>query len=793
MTINEFIKEWKYTHIERIQQESESKKKEFTYKDALKYKKLRTEFDTVMIEYFTFMNKNPLMQNDYYKYVSAYWNTGKKLNPKFFSSDESKLNRYYDKVDKNKQKGNDYNPFNEYRYKKYVLYMMLKLKGLYNPQKHDEVFNVIIKGAREYNPVTCLPSVLRGYLPFPVKEFDISQAYPTFIFQQLGIKPFDVYKKINKIQFNKVLNTHSDVTKSTLHELRDTLRPIYGDRVNEVISEKRFNTKGGLFHELTKIEKKYIESFVEANHLTNYVRLHDGIITLSEVECNILILDDIIEFKVKNISIPTQKPTLKNFYHLEEVCTEDGKKCKTKVVTTPNSYKTFFEQEGYIRVTKKDHDKLTILKNSGKIVRPINHRTDIPSFLKDSINEEYTAEIENQLGKDSVSVINQGLTLMTGYPLKYHRDTSSKIDIPFKNGIARITRDEMKLISYDDVNGFFAENKTLDHDIHFINSESILECPFVQFLTMAIIGRETHMHDLDEKENEHLQAFCSMIGFMISNYKDDTSAHMIMLTDYDADGFTRKGRRGKSLIQKALTFFRPSLTKGGNEYDPTYRHVHADLETYHDIYLLDDLPADFPYTSMYTPVTSTIKKEGKGESAEQIEFKYTPKFLGSSNFNLRYDKDADSTNDRLKEYKFTNYWSIKNKPNDYFKKMFFSNGEEGWDENEWNRFYNFGFFCAQYFLCNGLETIKYDKTGDNFGTYFYQDSILEEAKRIIEYLGTEPLFSVTDFIKEHNQSEIYRFKPEFTIRNAKRYIDAYIEYYKLPFIYSQRSRKWVKT
>lgn len=769
LKVSDFVSNWKSEFTERIKTVSKSRKQEFTYLDALKRcTDQRSELDKVMIKYLGFINSDPLKDNDYFKYVNAY-KEGKKLKEKYFRHDLNKLREYYKKSDENKK----YNPFSKQKYERYVLYMMLKFSGLYLDE-YDGMFNVKKDESREYNPITLIPSVLRQYLPFQIKEYDIRQAYPTFLFLDLNIKPFDVYSEIDKRSFNMHLNMHHEVKGATIEAVRSKLEPIYKERVNEVMTDERFNNRGQMFRDLAKYEADYIQKFVNANNPKYFVRLHDGVVTLADAECKTLDFG-IVKFKAKEFLQPDKLNSIVNFYSLD---------FEGKVITSPVSYSRFLEQENFIRITREGHDQLTILKNDNRIVTPINHKTDLVPFLKKSINEVYPKPVENRIARDATNVIQQSLQLLTPIPLEYHRDTKTRCDVPFKNGIARITADGMELIRYDNIEGFFPKHSTQQHEINFVDVDEH-QSDFTLFLSMAITNKDLKNEILTDEDEKTIMAFISMFGYLITNYKDPAFSPAIILSDEGADGENRNGGRGKSLIQKALSYFRPSIEKGGNAYDPTYTHVHADLKMEHDLYLLDDVPSNFNYNALYTHITGSIDAQRKGVTAENIPFEYAPKFVISTNWAVRYDEKAVSTNRRFIEYKFTDFWNIENTPVKYFGKSFFSD----WEADEWNAFYNFGFFCVQWYLAHGLETIKYDKTGDNFRAHFYNDAILQETERIFNLLKGHD-FTVTDFVSYHQQMEMYKYKPEFNIRNARKYIDAYIEFNGLKYRFEQMTRKW---
>lgn len=391
--LNDFVANWKATFTEQIKKQSKSKKQNFTYQDAVKRFDGVDKLDALMIEYLEFIASNPLRHNDFFKFIDAY-RKGKKLNDKYFRHDLSKLHEYYGKADNDPE---GYNPFCKLQYEKYVLFMMLKFSGLYLDE-YNEMFNVKIDESREYSPLTSIPSVLRQSLPFRIKEFDISQAYPSFIFIELDLKPFDVYSHIGKKEFNMLLNTHKGVKGATIEAVRAKLKPVYGERVDEVITKERFENKGKLFADLSKYEAEYIKKFIAENQLTDFVRLHDGVVTLDYVNCEKLDFGN-IKFKVKEFKKPETETDIVNFY--------DG-----DFKTSPVSYSRFFEQEGFLRVTREAHDYLTILKSEGRIVTPINHKTDLVPILKENINEFDTKFLEDRIAQNATNVIQQSLQLL---------------------------------------------------------------------------------------------------------------------------------------------------------------------------------------------------------------------------------------------------------------------------------------------------------------------------------------------------------------------------------------------
>lgn len=794
-SIKEFIQDWEEDFIERMFYKSKTTRSNWDYRFAKKCTSYFEPLDKLIIQYKDYIKSDPLNKNDYFKYCDAYFR-GKKLDIKYFRHDVEKLNEYYKKIDEEfktakKENRKPIPKFSGQAWERCVLFMMLKLNGLYRSE-YDKLFHVKEDKFREYNPLANLPSVFRAVLPMAVKECDIKQANPTFIFKELGIEPFDVYAKYGgcrekaKKKFNSLINMHSEKSMS-IDEVRDQLRPIYGERVDEVITEQRFNNKGKMQMDMAKHEKEAIEQFVKANNLKNYVRLHDGLFVLDSTECDTMEFG-IVKFGVKQVTPPAIVNNYKLPYKFKT--TNEGKE---KLITNPVMYADFFKQENFNRLKEEGKDEISILKNDNKIVNRYNWKSETIYFLTQHINENDKYKIErlkNRFSKD-LGDIMAGFKLIKGEPLNLHRDTKEAVYIPFKNAVAKITVDEVNMIDYSDENiGFFMESEPLKHNFKY-SDESANKSVFKDFLFRAIIGRETPdtEDELTKEETHRIHAFCSMIGYMVSNYKNPSESFAIILSDEGATIKVRRGRRGKGLVQKAIEKVCVFNSSGGDTFDAGYRHKYADLKKEHDVYIVDDVPAKFPFKSFYSEIKEGITIEPKGSESVTIPFEWTPKFIFSTNFALPFDEEDTSTIDRFIEYQFTDYWSIDRKPNEVYKHNFFTD----WNEEQWNEFYSFIVGCVQIYLDNGLMRINYDKTEDNYRAYFFNEVMEEEFIRIFELMKERERFTAGDFLKEYQKFDNPLMKEKFFHRNnVKKLIEVYIEKHTdIKIRYSERGREWI--
>ena len=172
----EYSKDWKKEFTNRIKKELKRTRRNYTYNLAVEDSDgLTNKLDNVMISYFEFLNTKPLENNDYFKYLHSMQN-GKELDREYFKHDFERLDYYYNRLKKEPL----YSPFHEANYNSYVLFMMLKFGEVWAPD-FDAMFNVKLNGHRESNPLCNIPRDLRGSIPLNLKQYDIVQAYPTFI------------------------------------------------------------------------------------------------------------------------------------------------------------------------------------------------------------------------------------------------------------------------------------------------------------------------------------------------------------------------------------------------------------------------------------------------------------------------------------------------------------------------------------------------------------------------------------------------------------------------------------
>lgn len=440
---------------------------------------------------------------------------------------------------------------------------------------------------------------------------------------------------------------------------------------------------------------------------------------------------------------------------------------------------------GYIRVSEIGRDEILIYRIVNGVMKSVNIKSDTVSIFMAMIKgHPKEAMLANELHKARASVNNVWL-MFEGIPYDLQMDTENTVYRAYANGVAKITKGSLivELTKYEDLK-LFMPTESMKHILKIFDVKNRVIGNFEKFFRYAIVGHDRE--ELTEKEAKDVLAFYSVIGYLLSNFKDLALNKAIIFSDAGADDVNRNGRRGKTLIIQALRMFTPSIIKGGTEFDPNYRHNHAATESIHKLYFIDDVPRNFNYHALYTNISGGISAERKGIKAVEIPYSHSPKFMITTNWVVPRNNDEASTIARFAEYQLSNFFNANHTPQQYFGEVFF----QDWDEKEWQLFHEFILTCIMIFLNDGLIEIEYSKEADNYFAYFSNSVVEEEMQRIMNVMEAKTEFTVTDFIREHSKETLYKYKPIFNSRNARDRINIWIEYHKLKWKYNTQWKKW---
>jgi hypothetical protein len=322
--------------------------------------------------------------------------------------------------------------------------------------------------------------------------------------------------------------------------------------------------------------------------------------------------------------------------------------------------------------------------------------------------------------------------------------------IPFRNGVAKVTKNSVVLQSYIDVEGYIWENQILDRDF------------------IPVDEYKNDFQDLISKvsaENpERITALESTLGYLLHTFKDKTDQKAIIFNDQEIDD-NANGGSGKSLMLTALSYIRKIVKIDGKAFnskgDFVYQRVNLDTQ----VLAFDDVKKNFDFEQLFSLISEGITVNRKNKDEIFIPFERSPKIIITTNYVIA---GAGSSHDRRRhELEFFQYFNAKKSPLELYGRLLF----DSWSIEDWSRFDNYMIRNLQMFLKYGLKQ---------------SISINADSKRFIQATSKDFFDFVNDGhieinVKHYNNASIQSFQQEtngWKDLESRRYLKWISEYAK---------------
>ena len=314
------------------------------------------------------------------------------------------------------------------------------------------------------------------------------------------------------------------------------------------------------------------------------------------------------------------------------------------------------------------------------------------------------------------------------------RSTQEVSYVPAKNGVIRVTCDDISLIDYDSIDEYYLASNNdkciQNNDFTLVPFEKLEGFSFYEFLKHTCTKRledGTTMFN-----NVKFQSLLSGIGYLLHDYKDMSLAKLILLQEVSCGKGTKDGGTGKSIITKSLDYIRETVLVSGKTFSMDKNFILQNVTESCKILLINDLKTNFDFSSIFDMVTENIEIERKFQTKTIMPFKDSPKMVLTSNEVIK-GLSNNSVRRRVFEIVLENYYNDDCTP----LKEFGIQLLESYNSNDLNLLYNLLVYCIQVFLKHGLIE---DTTND---------SELEH-KRLVEY--TDEAF--VKVMENHSQNLI---------------------------------------
>ena len=363
------------------------------------------------------------------------------------------------------------------------------------------------------------------------------------------------------------------------------------------------------------------------------------------------------------------------------------KKSKTgnKVSVDPFKYSQFLVKNGFNKFYPEGAEKPTFVEVVENKVS-ISSVERIKDFVLDYLLAIGEIEVWNFCSRSSYLFSEWHLNMLESIHLEMLDDTQHYSFIPFDNGVAKITKDNIEMIKYVDVEGYIWKDQIVDRKFK----------PLKEFKNdfQDFIGK---VSDNNTKREEALR---STIGYLLHTFKDKTHQKAIIFNDEEIND-NPNGGSGKSLMLNALNYIRKVVKIDGKSFDPNksdfvYQRINLDTQ----ILAFDDVKRNFNFEQLFPLITEGITVNRKNKDEVFIDFSKSAKIVITTNYVI--NGSGSSHERRRHEIEMHQYFNNKRSPLDVYGRLLF----DSWNDEDWNKFDNYMISNIQLFLNKGLIESK---------------------------------------------------------------------------------------
>lgn len=203
------------------------------------------------------------------------------------------------------------------------------------------------------------------------------------------------------------------------------------------------------------------------------------------------------------------------------------------------------------------------------------------------------------------------------------------------------------------------------------------------------------------EQKRHLVNRIFSIGYILHRYKNPAKPWAVFAMDAKlSEEGESHGGAGKGLVAKALYKLLSKVQLDGRNQKLTENpHVFENVDADTDMVHIEDCNEYLNFGFFFAPLTSSMTINPKQKRSFELGFEDSPKFWFDTNFG---DRMTDPSSLRRKLYTvFGDYYHENNgdyretrTPGDDFGRSLFTD----WDDDDWNRFYNFMAQCLRFYL-----------------------------------------------------------------------------------------------
>jgi len=313
---------------------------------------------------------------------------------------------------------------------------------------------------------------------------------------------------------------------------------------------------------------------------------------------------------------------------------------------------------------------------------------NIKKFIKKKLIEAGHIDVMEAIIKQTNSIFTDSFfEYIERSDVKILHDEANKCYFPFRNGIVTITKDKIEVINYGGIDQAIWESQIIDFDVYVNRDFAPIGCDYYEFIC-KISGDDL----------ERINYAISLIGYILHSYKDPSKPFAPILAE-ETDDEAKGGGTGKGIFFQAVSKLIPTVRIDGKNFRPdkTFAFQRVSLGT--KMVVIEDCPKNVDFEKYYPTITEGMTVEKKNQDELFLSYAESPKISFTTNYSIA--SNAEHAKRRQRVLEFAPFFSSKFTPIDHFGHKLF----DDWDNDEWQKFYNFLFYCVKYYLNKGVQQV----------------------------------------------------------------------------------------
>lgn len=420
---------------------------------------------------------------------------------------------------------------------------------------------------------------------------------------------------------------------------------------------------------MTAIKSAYRRRQFDSKYFEDYQRLNNIKVDLKKSKEEVT--------KKHNISEQVYDEIKETIEHEDFWFITIDKNDKEKVCIDSLKYKFFLERNGFKKHYPNGSQKPTwVFIKSNKV--QITSVEIIKDFVLDYLLSKKEYEVWNYCAKYQNLFSENFLLMLESIDLKMLNDTREKSFIAFNNGVLEVTKNEIKLIDYIDIDFYIWQENIIEKDFTLTSD---YENDYKKFI-----------YNISSKEPLAIE--CA-IGYLISTYKNRSNNKAVILND-EVISDNPEGGTGKGVFVQGISQIRKASVIDGKMFDGKKSFAYQTVSLDTKILVFDDVVKNFNFEEKFSLVTEGLTLERKNKDAIKLNVHDSPKLIISTNYAIK--GEGNSHDRRRFELEIAQHYGKDLTPEDEFGRQLF----DDWNDEDFNKFYNYMIYCLQLFLKNGL-------------------------------------------------------------------------------------------